>query len=76
MRIYYDDNTEFRPWAGGVETMHKLEALGMIGSFWDFVESWFDGCEMSEAEFNDFLWFEADDIARQLDILPSDWDNA
>lgn len=67
---------DFEPWSGAKDTMYTLEQLERVTGipvFTDLEAMLEDcGCEYSETEINDFLWFENDTIAQWLGY--SDWE--
>lgn len=63
--------SDFEPWSGAVETWDKIVEHGEEESFEALaVEMFPDGC--TQAELNDFLWFEDEWIFESLGIDDED----
>lgn len=64
MKIYneIDSIRDYEAWSGAKDTIDRLEELDAVETLDGMLDDLFpDGC--SETEFNDFLWFERDEIA-------------
>ena len=59
--------SEFKAWSGAVDTLKTIISEGKEDEFNDLCENIFTD-EVNETEFNDWLWFESDDIFKMLGI--------
>ena len=55
-------------WSGAIDTLNRIEELGLEDEFMDVLEEYFDNIEEipTETEVNDFIWFETDTINDML----------
>jgi argonaute-like protein implicated in RNA metabolism and viral defense len=59
-------------WSGAVDTLNRIEELGLENEFMEILEEGFYNCEPTETELNDFIWFETDEINNLLGRNTSD----
>ena len=74
MKIYNETSiSDFEAWSGAVETQDKIINENKENDFDNMIEDLYpDG--LSEAELNDFLWFEEDWIYEMLGIEDEEQD--
>lgn len=67
-RVKFDIyNFEF--WSGGKDRAKEIKELGMLGELEDLIIDVFsDKEDLTEADINNFVWFEDDMINEYLDI--------
>ena len=55
-------------WSGAIDTLNRIEELGLEDEFMAVLEEYFDNIEEipTETEVNDFIWFETDTINDML----------
>ena len=54
-------------WSGAIDTLNRIEELGLENEFIQVLEDVFDCDIPTETEVNDFIWFEDNTINDMLD---------
>lgn len=62
----------FKAWSGGLATWETL-TFDELEKVEEGIEECYEGCELTETNINDFLWFERDTIAEWLGY--TDWED-
>ena len=63
------DICNFEFWSGAKDRVEEIRELGMLGELEDLITEVFsDKEDLTEADINNFVWFEDDMINEYLDI--------
>ena len=62
------DFSDFKPWSGAVDTYDKIANANKLDDFEAMIDELYpDG--IGETELNDWLWFDGDELLKELNII-------